>query len=1022
MFAVVQIANSQTATIQTKDGTYGTTQLNVSFSGFSAPVGAVTMKIGYNPNVATFTGITHETITSGIIANAVGNEIVIAWSNVPGTSVNGVGFKLNFIYSGGSCDLTFNQGCEIADGSGNVIQATLLNGAINQPSLSTTATIGSQNGDYSIVNELPVSFSGFPTTPADALVGAISLNIAYDNTKLQFVGINGLTGAIANAANGIITIQWSNATPININTLNLKLKFNYLGGYSGVGFSGVNIISNSNGVQIPVSMVNGSINQPITTSYIDIEDVTPISVGSTIAVPMFFSDGFASFGAFTFNIAYDQNVLTFIPNVYPGLVVDNSTNGILTFTGSFVSGIPVPPGGGYIMLYFVYNGGSTTINFTGQNEVASTAGAIIPVTFTGGNVHQPPTPVNVSLGNVSFTTNPVLVPLEFSGVTGNINSTTMFVGFDQTKLTFIGAANLSKSGIIVNQDYSSGKILINWADANAANTITNGKFLDLKFTFTGGVGNTNVPVYFTTFNSSSNSLSDDLGNTVLANFTNGNVNYVPPITTFNVTGGGNYCAGGTGKAISLDGSQTGVSYQLKLNGSNTGGSVAGTGNAISFGLQTSAGTYTVDATMGSSTIAMAGSATISINSLPTVSTASVTPSSVCGLGSVAFSATASEGSIVWYDALTGGNVVTPPTTISTTTTLYAEALSTQSCISAARTVVIATVNIVPTVSIASVTPSSVCGSGNVAFSATASEGSIVWYDALTGGNVVTPPTTISTTTTLYAEALSTQSCISAARTQVVAIAYIRPTASISGDATINNGNSATLTLTVTGTGPFSGLLNGSIPFSGPSSPITVSVSPNISTIYTISSLSDEHCTASVVDLSGSANIVVKYSISGILKYANATGAARPITNSTVSVKSGAIVVATTTTDGSGNFTLIGVPPGTYTYEVTTTKPWGSSGVTLADYTIVKNFVSLNNPILTGIYLLAADVNSSSTVTLADYTIIKNRVNTSSISGWSGSNWIFSSPTNVIITNNNIGGIVILGIVRGDVNASYTPPL
>src|SRR6266542_6047602 len=35
-----------------------------------------------------------------------------------------------------------------------------------------------------------------------------------------------------------------------------------------------------------------------------------------------------------------------------------------------------------------------------------------------------------------------------------------------------------------------------------------------------------------------------------------------PTTTFNVTGGGSYCAGGSGVTISLDGSESGIDYFL----------------------------------------------------------------------------------------------------------------------------------------------------------------------------------------------------------------------------------------------------------------------------------------------------------------------------------------------------------------------------------------------------------------------------------------------------------------------------
>lgn len=94
------------------------------------------------------------------------------------------------------------------------------------------------------------------------------------------------------------------------------------------------------------------------------------------------------------------------------------------------------------------------------------------------------------------------------------------------------------------------------------------------------------------------------------------VNALP--TAFSVTGGGGYCSGGTGVTVGLGNSQSGVNYQLQLNGVNTGSPVAGTGSPISFGNQTIAGTYTVVAknatTLCSST--MAGNTTVTINSIP----------------------------------------------------------------------------------------------------------------------------------------------------------------------------------------------------------------------------------------------------------------------------------------------------------------------------------------------------------------------------------------------------------------------
>lgn len=86
-------------------------------------------------------------------------------------------------------------------------------------------------------------------------------------------------------------------------------------------------------------------------------------------------------------------------------------------------------------------------------------------------------------------------------------------------------------------------------------------------------------------------------------------------TTYTLTGGGSYCAGGAGVAIGMSNSQTGVNYQLRRSNANIGSPVAGSGSAISFGNQTLAGTYTVVATQVSSgcTRNMSGSKSVIVS-------------------------------------------------------------------------------------------------------------------------------------------------------------------------------------------------------------------------------------------------------------------------------------------------------------------------------------------------------------------------------------------------------------------------
>jgi PKD repeat protein len=64
---------------------------------------------------------------------------------------------------------------------------------------------------------------------------------------------------------------------------------------------------------------------------------------------------------------------------------------------------------------------------------------------------------------------------------------------------------------------------------------------------------------------------------------------------FTLSESAGYCEGGDGVQILLDGSETGVNYELFLDGDATGQILAGTGNALDFGYKTETGIYTCNA-------------------------------------------------------------------------------------------------------------------------------------------------------------------------------------------------------------------------------------------------------------------------------------------------------------------------------------------------------------------------------------------------------------------------------------------
>jgi len=144
------------------------------------------------------------------------------------------------------------------------------------------------------------------------------------------------------------------------------------------------------------------------------------------------------------------------------------------------------------------------------------------------------------------------------------------------------------------------------------------------------------------------------------------VNVVPLPQVFNMTGGGNYCRGGNGVLVGLNGSTVGVNYML-YRGATATGSFAGTGSALSFGLQTVPGTYTVigTATATGCSQNMSGSEVIDTISTvtPSVTLNTVPGDTVCTGTSVSFSPVPVNGGAVpaYQWSVNGTNVATSAT-------------------------------------------------------------------------------------------------------------------------------------------------------------------------------------------------------------------------------------------------------------------------------------------------------------------------------------------------------------------------
>ncbi len=233
------------------------------------------------------------------------------------------------------------------------------------------------------------------------------------------------------------------------------------------------------------------------------------------------------------------------------------------------------------------------------------------------------------------------------------------------------------------------------------------------------------------------------------------VNALP--ATNNVTGGGSYCSGGTGVAVGLDGSETGVNYTLMVGTTNVV-TIAGTGSALNFGLKTAAGMYTVKATTGAGCARMMGDAaaiTITPLSTPVVSMVASTSDTVCAGTSVTYTATGSNGGTTpTYTWSVGTSAVGTGTTYTYTpadgdnvsvTFTSSAACPSVSSVSASKTMMVMP-NLTPSVAISVGPNDTVCQGSAAAFTAVVTNGGTApTYTWVVGGGIVAGATSSSYT-------------------------------------------------------------------------------------------------------------------------------------------------------------------------------------------------------------------------------------------------------------------------------------
>ena len=143
--------------------------------------------------------------------------------------------------------------------------------------------------------------------------------------------------------------------------------------------------------------------------------------------------------------------------------------------------------------------------------------------------------------------------------------------------------------------------------------------------------------------------------TYAASYVDGLVKLCTPPSAYALTGTGVYCNEAT---LTLADSELGVNYRLYSDGMFYGGVVAGTGDPLTFAVTDAGDFYTVVATEPTSgcTTVMTGIVGVEFATPSPVPTAGPAPT-ICPGGTGNVSATTALGSIDWYDAPTGGNLL-----------------------------------------------------------------------------------------------------------------------------------------------------------------------------------------------------------------------------------------------------------------------------------------------------------------------------------------------------------------------------
>ncbi|MBP2281774.1 hypothetical protein H4V97_000092 [Flavobacterium sp. CG_23.5] len=776
------------------------------------------------------------------------NDDVVFSINATPTTTAGSPFSLTGLAS-------LNSSCPSIPTGQDIYTSPTLNPTVTvNPILTPSVSISITSGANPTCSGTPVIFTATPTN------GGATPSYQWKKDGVN-VGTNSATYLDAGTAGGVITVvMTSNAicpsTPTaTSNAITLAVTANVTPSVIIAITSGVNPTCNGSSVTFTATPTNGG-----TPSYqwkkagVDIAGQTASTytdtgtTGGSITVVMTSNAICPSTPTATSN----SIALAVTAKVTPSVSIAITSGINPTCNGSSVTFTATPSNGGTPSYQWKKAGvdivGQTASTYTDPGTIA---GSITVVMTSSLSCVTSPTAISNAIG---LTVNPILTTSVSIALTSGVNPTCSGTGV-------IFTATPTNGGTTPSYQWKKdgGNVGTNSATYSDAGS-------------TGGV----VTVVMTS-NASCPSTPTSTSNAITLAVT---ANVTPSVSIAITSGVNPTCSG---SAVTFTGTPTNggtPSYQWKKAGVDIAGQTAST--------YTDTGTTGVSITVVMTSNAICVSTpTATSNSIALAVTAKVTPSvsiaitsginPTCNGSSVTFTATPSNGgtpSYQWKKAgvdivgQTASTYANPGTTAGSITVLMTSSLSCVTSTTATSNAIALTVNPILTTSVSIGITSGVnptCSGTAVTFTATPTNGgttpSYQWYKGTTAvGTGVTYTETGTTGGSITVVMTSNAICPSTPTATSNAITLSvnpRPTGIISGTQTICTGNSTTLNIAVAGTGPWSGTITGGIPFSGSSSPISVSVSPSIATTYSILTLSNANCSSIAADLSGSATVSLR---------------------------------------------------------------------------------------------------------------------------------------------------------------------